>query len=103
VAFGAKVEAGLQPAVSRRPVSYGVAIGYYEAAPSALQATHGFRNALRILGHYLNGIGLNLKTAVESGRLTEAVMAAVLGRFVKAHLLVRRTKELSADDVTASA
>jgi hypothetical protein len=51
-AFGTKVEAGLQPAVSRRRVSYGFAIGYYEAAPSALQATCGFRNAPSCFGHY---------------------------------------------------
>jgi hypothetical protein len=54
VAFGAKVEAGLQPAENRRRVSYGYAIGYYEAAPSALDAR-------RIEGHprfsrYLNSI-----------------------------------------------
>jgi hypothetical protein len=53
-------------------VSYGYAIGYYEAAPSALQATCGFRNFLRVFGHYLNGIGLNLKTAVNAGGFAQS-------------------------------
>jgi hypothetical protein len=46
-AFGAKVEAGLQPAAGGVCLSYGYAIGYYEAAPSALQATYGFRISLK--------------------------------------------------------
>jgi hypothetical protein len=42
VGFRTKVDAGLQPAENRCRVSYGYAIGYYEAALSALQATCGF-------------------------------------------------------------
>jgi hypothetical protein len=44
-----------------------------------------------------------LRTAVGGEVLREHVAAAALRAFVKAHLLVRRTKELSADDVTGSA
>jgi hypothetical protein len=60
IGFRTKVEAGLQPAENRRPVSYGFAIGYYEAAPSALQATCGFRNFLRIFGTTLQGTDCNM-------------------------------------------
>jgi hypothetical protein len=45
----------------------------------------------------------NLKTAVGGEVLREDVVAAALGGFVKAHLLVHRTKPTSADDITASA
>jgi hypothetical protein len=41
-AFGTKVEAGLQPAGEPPPLTYGFAIGYYEAAPSALRGTLRF-------------------------------------------------------------
>ncbi|MDR3228729.1 MAG: Rpn family recombination-promoting nuclease/putative transposase [Puniceicoccales bacterium] len=44
-----------------------------------------------------------LKTAVGGEVLREDVVAAALDGFVKAHLLVRRTKPTSADDITASA
>jgi hypothetical protein len=46
---------------------------------------------------------LILKTAVGGEVLREDVMADALGGFVKAHLLVRRTKPTSADDITAPA
>jgi hypothetical protein len=42
----------------------------------------------------------NLKTAVGGEVLREAVVAAALCGFVKAHLLVRRTKPRSADAIT---
>jgi hypothetical protein len=44
-----------------------------------------------------------LKTAVGGEVLREHVAVAALRAFVKAHLLVRRTKELSTDAVTGSA